>query len=69
MGWGCSNFDSGRKVTVNGTAVNCGDALTKKDGYYVFRVTAGSNTSIKSAGIYWWASTWATSCAAPAGGF
>jgi hypothetical protein len=69
MGWGCSNFDSGRKVTVNGTAVNCGDALTKKDGYYVFRVSAGSNPSMKSAGIYWWSANWATSCAPPAGGF
>lgn len=69
MGWGCSNFDSGRKVTVNGIAVSCGDPLTKKDGYYVFRVSAGSNPSMRSATIYWWSGNWATSCAAPAGGF
>lgn len=70
MGWNCSNFDSGRKVTVNGVVVNCGDSITKKDGYYVFRVSAGSNPTMKSAVIYWWTNNgWATSCAPPADGF
>jgi hypothetical protein len=68
-GWGCSNFDSGRKVTVNGVAVNCGDALTKKNGYYVFRVSAGTNSAMVSASIYWWSSAYATTCSTPAGGF
>lgn len=64
-GWGCSNFDSGRKVTVNGTAVSCGDTLTKKNGYYIIRVTAGTNSSMTSASIYWWSGNWATSCSIP----
>jgi hypothetical protein len=63
-GWGCSNFDSGRKVTVNGTAVSCGDA-PKKSSYYIFRVTAGTDSSQISASIYWWSGTWATSCSIP----
>jgi hypothetical protein len=66
-GWGCSNFD-GRTVTVNGAAVKCGDTITKKNGYIVFQVSAGTNVS---AGIYWWVNgtAWATTCTAPAGGF
>jgi len=68
QGWGCSNFDSGRKVTVNGVSVNCGDALTKKNGYYVFQISAGSDPKQLSASIYWWG-TYATTCTAPAGGF
>jgi len=67
-GWGCSNFDSGRKVTVNGTAVNCGVALTKQNGYYVFRVSAGTNPAMTSASIYWWSNTYATTCSMPAAG-
>jgi len=68
-GWGCSNFDPGRKVTVNGTAVNCGDPITKKNGYYVFQVTAGTNSTFKSAVVYWWSTNWAATCAVPEGGF
>jgi hypothetical protein len=71
-GWGCSNFD-GRTVTVNGSPATCGvTKLVKKDGYFVFRVSPGSNIS---AGVYWWvfnptiASNWATSCPARPGGF
>ena len=67
-GWGCSNFDSTRKVTVNGTSVSCGGAVTKKNGYFVFEVSAGSDPNRKSAAIYWWG-TWASTCTAPAGGF
>jgi len=65
-GWGCSN-DTGRTYTVNGTTVACGAAITKKNGYYVFQVSAGSNTT---AAIYWWVtgSSWASSCPAPDGG-
>jgi len=64
-GWGCSN-DAGRTYTVNGTTVACGAAITKKNGYYVFQVSAGTNAS---AAIYWWVSTaWASSCPAPDGG-
>jgi hypothetical protein len=62
-GWGCSN-DTGRTYTVNGTSVACGVAITKKNGYYVFQVSAGTNAS---AVIYWWG-TDATSCPAPDGG-
>ena len=65
-GWGCSN-DAGRTYTVNGATVACGAAITKKNGYYVFQVSAGTNSS---AVIYWWASgnVWASSCPAPDGG-
>jgi len=64
-GWGCSN-DSGRTYTVNGTTVACGATISKKNGYYVFQVSAGSNAS---AAIYWWVSgSWASSCPAPDGG-
>lgn len=64
-GWGCSNFE-GRTVTVNSAAATCGATLTAKDGYYVFRVSAGTNTS---AALYWWVTTnWATSCPTPASG-
>ena len=63
-GWGCSNF-AGRTVTVNGTSVNCGDAITKANGYYVFRLSAGTMTT---ASLFWWG-TYATSCSPPAGGF
>jgi hypothetical protein len=49
---------------VNSAAAKCGDAVTKKNGYIVFRVSAGSNTS---AVVYWWG-TYATSCPPPAGG-
>jgi hypothetical protein len=51
-GWGCSNFD-GRTVAVNGTTVACGASVTKKDGYYIFQVSQGTN---KSATVYWWGS-------------
>ncbi len=62
-GWNCSNID-GRTVTVNGTAVKCGDPITKKNGYFVFEVAAGTNSSFA---IYWWvgAGTWASTCTAP----
>jgi hypothetical protein len=64
-GWGCSN-DTGRTYTVNGTTVACGATISKKNGYYVFQVSAGSNAS---AVVYWWVSgAWATSCPAPDGG-
>jgi hypothetical protein len=65
-GWGCANCE-GRTIVVNGTTVaKIGDPLTKKNGFYVFEISAGSNTS---AGVYWWSSGWATTCTAPAGGF
>jgi hypothetical protein len=63
-GWGCSNFD-GRQVTVNGTVEACGATLIKKNGYYVFQVSAGTNFS---AAIFWWGVYNAT-CVPPAGGF
>ena len=64
QGWGCSNFD-GRVATVNGTAVTCGGAITKKNGYYVFDISAGaSNFAI----IYWWG-TYNATCPLPDGGF
>jgi hypothetical protein len=59
QGWGCSNFD-GRSVSVNGQSASCAGALTKKDGYYIFQISAGSN---KSAAIYWWGTF--TNCASP----
>ena len=65
-GWGCSN-DQGRTYTVNGAVVACGATIAKKNGYYVFQVSAGTNAS---ASIYWWTGSnpWAASCPAPAGG-
>ena len=63
VGWGCSN-DAGRTYSVNGAAVTCAATITKKNGYYVFRVSAGTS---RDAVIYWWG-TYATSCPAPAGG-
>ena len=64
-GWGCSN-DTGRTYVVNGSSVACGAAISKKNGYYVFQVSAGSNSS---AVIYWWVNgSWASSCPAPDGG-
>ena len=62
-GWGCSNFD-GRTISVNGTTVSCGARVAKKDGYYVFRVSAGW---LSYASIYWWGPP-ASTCPAPAGG-
>jgi hypothetical protein len=64
-GWGCSNFE-GRTVSVNGAAATsvCGGALTKVNGYNVFKVSAGSRPE---ATIYWWG-TYTTSCPAPDGG-
>ena len=64
QGWGCSNFD-GRVATVNGTVAACGDALTKKNGYYVFDISAGASPY---ASIYWWG-TYNATCPVPPGGF
>jgi hypothetical protein len=66
-GWDCSNKD-GRAVKVNGTDVSCGAAITKKNGYYVFELAAGTN---RDFAIYWWvgSGSWATTCVEPAGGF
>jgi Subtilase family/Fibronectin type III domain len=52
VGWGCSNFN-GRTVSVNGTAVTCGQALPAKlaDGYRYFSISAGS---FAWASFYWW---------------
>ena len=54
-----------RTVTVNGVPVRCGVAITKQNGYYVFRFSAGSPSY---TGVLWWG-TWATSCTPPPGGF
>jgi hypothetical protein len=62
-GWGCSNFD-GRTISVNGTTVSCGASVTKKNGYYVFRASAGR---LSYASIYWWGPA-ASACPAPPGG-
>ena len=48
-GWGCSNAD-GRTVTVNGTAVTCGQTLPGS-APYTFRFTAGT---YPWASFYWW---------------
>jgi hypothetical protein len=70
-GWGCANAD-GRTVTLNGVTVKCNDSgnptVAKKDGYYVFKLGAGTNQFFD---IYWWVNneSWATTCNAPAGGF
>jgi len=63
VGWGCSNFD-GRTITVNGATVSCAATVTKKNGYYVFRASAGT---LSYASIYWWG-TRASTCPAPADG-
>jgi hypothetical protein len=62
-GWGCANFD-GRTISVNGTSASCGATLTKKNGYYVFRASAGT---LSYASIYWWGPR-ASTCPAPADG-
>ena len=67
-GWNCSNF-AGRTLVVNGASVTCADgvnqpAVTKKNGYNVFQISAGTYSF---AAINWWG-TAATSCTAPAGG-
>jgi hypothetical protein len=62
-GWGCANF-AGRTISVNGTDVSCGATLTKKNGYYVFRASAGT---LSYATIYWWGPR-ASTCPAPADG-
>jgi len=49
-GWGCSNVD-GRTVTVNGTAVTCGQTPLPGTAPYTFRFTAGS---YPWASFYWW---------------
>jgi|GEM_PF-2977774 len=49
-GWGCSNAD-GRTVTVNGTAVTCGQTPLPGAAPYTFRFTAGS---YPWASFYWW---------------
>ncbi|HYD43534.1 MAG TPA: hypothetical protein VEB43_22075, partial [Anaeromyxobacter sp.] len=49
-GWGCSNAD-GRSVTVNGTAVTCGQMPLPGSAPYTFRFTAGS---YPWASFYWW---------------
>jgi hypothetical protein len=66
QGWSCSNFGN-RTISVNGAVVTCGAAITKKSGYYVFRVSAGTPDY---SSIFWWApySIYASSCPAPDGG-
>jgi hypothetical protein len=66
QGWSCSNFGN-RTVSVNGAAVTCGAAITKKNGYYVFRVSPGTPDY---SSIFWFApnSIYASSCPAPDGG-
>jgi endo-1,4-beta-xylanase len=49
-GWGCSNID-GRSVTVNGTAVTCGQLPLPGSAPYTFSFTAGS---YPWASFYWW---------------
>jgi endoglucanase len=50
QGWGCSNF-TGRTVTVNGIAVQCGGSISKVNGYYIFQISSGT---LEYAGIYWY---------------
>ncbi len=49
-GWGCSNA-AGRSVTVNGTAVTCGQLPLPGSAPYTFSFTAGS---YPWASFYWW---------------
>jgi endo-1,4-beta-xylanase len=49
-GWGCSNVD-GRSVTVNGTAVTCGQMPLPGGAPYTFSFGAGS---YPWASFYWW---------------
>jgi hypothetical protein len=49
-GWGCSNT-AGRTVTVNNTAVSCGQMPLPGSAPYTFRFTAGS---YPWASFYWW---------------
>jgi hypothetical protein len=49
-GWGCSNT-TGRTVTVNGTAVTCGQMPLPGSAPYTFSFTAGS---YPWASFYWW---------------
>ena len=49
-GWGCSNAE-GRTVTVNGTAVTCGQTPLPGSAPYTFRFTAGT---YPWASFYWW---------------
>ncbi len=49
-GWGCSNTQ-GRTVTVNGTAVTCGQLPVPGSSPYTFSFTAGT---YPWASFYWW---------------
>jgi glucuronoarabinoxylan endo-1,4-beta-xylanase len=49
-GWGCSSAD-GRTVTVNGTAVTCGQMPLPGSSPYTFSFSAGS---YPWATLYWW---------------
>ena len=49
-GWGCSNA-AGRTVTVNGTAVTCGQLPLPGSAPYTFSFSAGS---YPWASFYWW---------------
>ena len=49
-GWGCSNAE-GRTVTVNGTAVTCGQRPLPGSAPYTFSFSAGS---YPWASFYWW---------------
>jgi hypothetical protein len=52
-GWGCSN-NTGRTVSVDGTAVTCGALplpAAWSDGYHYFSFSAGS---FPWASFYWW---------------
>jgi hypothetical protein len=55
--WACTSL-TGRTVSVNGTTVACGAALTKVNDRYVFEVTAGSSAD---AAINWSGSSHACS--------
>jgi glucuronoarabinoxylan endo-1,4-beta-xylanase len=49
-GWGCSNAD-GRSVTVNGTAMTCGQLPLPGGSPYTFSFSAGTYSW---ASFYWW---------------
>jgi hypothetical protein len=66
FGWGCSNF-TGRTVKVNGVELACGKTPmpAKVNGYYVFEISAGTNSS---SSIFWYNQTSKETCPLPTGG-
>jgi len=66
FGWGCSNF-AGRTVKVNGVEMTCGKTPmpAKVNGYYVFEISAGTNTS---SSLFWYNQTNNATCPLPTGG-